>query len=124
MALISIPNIYYAACAFIFFVIGLWIYRAFFDSLSKFPGPKLAAASLWYEFYYDVVKKGQYTWEIGRMHEKYGKSSSSVRASSPKNLFLPHIGPIVRISPYEIHIDDPEFVDSVFPGSSVRNELV
>ncbi|KAL8647455.1 MAG: hypothetical protein Q9210_005552 [Variospora velana] len=63
-------------------------------------GPKLAAISLWYEFYYDVIKKGRYTWEIGRMHEKYG--------------------PIVRINPYEIHIHDPEFIDQVYPGSSVR----
>jgi hypothetical protein len=37
-----------------------------------FPGPKLAALTLWYEFYYDVIKGGKYTWEIGRMHEKYG----------------------------------------------------
>lgn len=56
----------------VFYVFGLYIYRMFFDSLSHIPGPKLAAASLWYEFYYDVVLKGQYTFEIGRMHEKYG----------------------------------------------------
>ena len=78
MALITIQNLCYGACASIVFVIGLWIYRAFFDSLSHFPGPKLAAASMWYEIYYDVVKKGQYTWEIARMHEKYGKSSTSI----------------------------------------------
>lgn len=58
---------------FFLYVIALYIYRMFFDQLSHIPGPKLAAASLWYEFYYDVVKKGQYTFEIGRMHEKYGK---------------------------------------------------
>ena len=44
----------------------------FLDPLSKFPGPKLAAASLWYEFYYDVIKKGRYTWQIAEMHDKYG----------------------------------------------------
>ena len=60
------------AVLFVFYVFGLYIYRMFFDSLSHIPGPKLAAASLWYEFYYDVVLKGQYTFEIGRMHEKYG----------------------------------------------------
>lgn len=31
-------------------------------------------------------------------------------------------GPVVRISPYEVHIHDPEFIDQVYPGSSVRNE--
>lgn len=60
------------AVLFVFYVFGLYIYRMFFDRLSHIPGPKLAAASLWYEFYYDVVKKGQYTFEIGRMHKKYG----------------------------------------------------
>ena len=60
------------AALFVFYIFGLYIYRMFFDQLSHIPGPKLAAASLWYEFYYDVIKKGQYTFEIGRMHEKYG----------------------------------------------------
>ena len=61
---------------FIIYLVGLHVYRLTFDPLAKFPGPKLAAASLWYEFYYDVVKKGRYTWEIVRMHEKYGKHQS------------------------------------------------
>lgn len=61
--------------SFILYVIGLYIYRMYFDPLSKIPGPKLAAASLWYEFYYDVVKQGRYTWKIWEMHDKYGKHS-------------------------------------------------
>ena len=59
---------------YVFYILGLYVYRMYFDSLSKIPGPKLAAASLWYEFYYDVVKKGQYTWKIWEMHDKYGKN--------------------------------------------------
>lgn len=50
-----------------------WIYRLFFHPLAKFPGPKLAAATHLYEGYYDVVKKGRYIFEVGKMHEKYGK---------------------------------------------------
>lgn len=29
-------------------------------------------------------------------------------------------GTIVRISPYEIHINDPEYIEEVYPGSSRR----
>lgn len=54
------------------YVVGGAIYRLGFSPIAKFPGPKLAALTLWYEFYYDVIKKGKYTWEIGKMHEKYG----------------------------------------------------
>jgi len=52
----------------------LVIYRLFFHPLAKFPGPKLAAATLWYEGYHDVVRNGQYTWKIAELHKKYGES--------------------------------------------------
>jgi hypothetical protein len=42
--------------------------------LSHIPGPKLAAATYWPEFYYDVVLYGRYTWQIKKWHETYGKS--------------------------------------------------
>ena len=48
------------------------IYRLYAHPLAGFPGPKLAAMTSLYEFYYDVVKSGMYLWEIERMHEKYG----------------------------------------------------
>lgn len=61
-------------CVFsVFYVVGLYVYRMYLDPLSKIPGPKIAAASLWYEFYYDVVLQGRYTWKIWEMHNKYGK---------------------------------------------------
>ncbi len=47
--------------------------RLYLSPLAKFPGPKLAALTLWYEFYYDVIKRGKYTWVIAKMHENYGK---------------------------------------------------
>jgi hypothetical protein len=46
--------------------------------LSHVPGPKLAAATYLPEFYYDVVKFGCYTKEIGSMHEKYGKCACAI----------------------------------------------
>lgn len=60
------------AISLVVYVLAGAVYRLYFSPLAKFPGPKLAALTLWYEFYYDVIKKGRYTWEIRRMHEKYG----------------------------------------------------
>jgi hypothetical protein len=59
------------------YYILLLVYRLYFHPLSHFPGPKLAALSSWYEFYFDVVKRGRFMWEIERMHEEYGESFSS-----------------------------------------------
>ncbi|KAH8688960.1 cytochrome P450 [Talaromyces proteolyticus] len=73
------------------------IYRLYFHPLHKIPGPRLAAATHIVEFYYDVVKGGKYIWEIERMHAKYG--------------------PIVRINPRQIHINDPEFYEQIYAGS-------
>jgi hypothetical protein len=49
------------------------IYRLFPSPIAGLPGPKLAALTLWYEFYFDVMKKGRYEWEIKKMHAMYGE---------------------------------------------------
>lgn len=54
-------------------IVGV-LYRLYFHPLSKFPGPKLAAATLWSEFYHDCIQSGQYFVKIAQWHERYGMS--------------------------------------------------
>ncbi|KAI0394396.1 trichodiene oxygenase [Xylariaceae sp. FL0594] len=72
------------AATVVLYYLTLILYRLSFHPLSQFPGPRLAAISRWYEAYYDIAE----------LHKKYG--------------------PIIRISPYELHVNDPAFYDSLY----------
>lgn len=61
-----------ALSLFVLYIVGGVIYRLYYSPLSKFPGPKLAAATYWYEFYYDAILRGRYMFKIKELHEKYG----------------------------------------------------
>jgi hypothetical protein len=60
------------------YIIAVFTYRIWFSPLSHIPGPRLAAATRWYEFYFDAVKIGKYYLEIERMHRIYGTYLFSV----------------------------------------------
>lgn len=49
----------------------LAFYRLFLHPLVRFPGPKLAAITRYYEAYYDVVQNGQYMFKIAELHKQY-----------------------------------------------------
>jgi len=78
-------------------------YRLYFHPLANFPGPKLAGATYLYELYYDLYPhKLRYLWQIERLHQQYG--------------------PIVRINPAHLHINDPDFLDDIYAsGKRKRN---
>ena len=54
-----------------------------------------------YEFFYDVVLDGRYTFHLRKLHQEYG--------------------PIIRINPYELHVSDPSFYDALY-ASATRGE--
>ena len=79
----------------------LAFYRLFLSPLARVPGPKVAAFTGWYEIYHDLVRPARFPWQIKALHEKYG--------------------PVVRISPTEVHISDPPFADTLFSKTVKRD---
>lgn len=69
---------------------ALVVWRLFFSPTAGFPGSKLAAATGWYEFYFDYWLEGQYIYEIERMHKKYGEQQSDCILLGPWNFYLYH----------------------------------
>ena len=84
------------AASYILYVILLCTYRLTLHPLAKFPGPRLAAVTFLLEFYHDFFLRGHYIFRIRDMHLKYGH--------------------IVRISPDELHVNDPSFLPELMPA--------
>ncbi|KAA8632656.1 hypothetical protein SMACR_05258 [Sordaria macrospora] len=94
LLLIAVPPL------LVLYTIYVVIYRLYLGPLASIPGPRLAALTQWYEFYYDIILPGQYTFKICELHKEYG--------------------PIIRINPWEVHISDPDFHRELLPAGTNR----
>lgn len=76
---VSLGNLAYAAlvAGALYLICGA-IYRLYFHPLAKFPGPKIAALTGWYETYHDLIRRGMFVWKIQEMHEEFGKAFQSI----------------------------------------------
>ncbi|KAJ9606419.1 hypothetical protein H2200_009380 [Cladophialophora chaetospira] len=86
-----------ASIAVFIYIFALFAYRLYLHPLAKFPGPRLAAATYWYELYHDLIVgpyPGQGIYNIERLHDRYG--------------------PIVRISPEELSVRNPDWFDILY----------
>jgi hypothetical protein len=52
----------------------LVVYRLWFHPLAGFPGPKLLAATTWYEAYVDLFHH-DFPERLAKIHTKYGRNS-------------------------------------------------
>ncbi|EKM58550.1 uncharacterized protein PHACADRAFT_193681 [Phanerochaete carnosa HHB-10118-sp] len=70
------------------------VYNVYFHPLSRFPGPKLAAASLWWQAYLDLWENGSLSLKLVELHATYGE--------------------IVRIGPNELHFSRPSAFHEIY----------
>lgn len=87
------------------YVVVQGVLRLFVSPLSHIPGPKLAALAYLYEMYFDLfaANGGQFCFQIKKLHQIYG--------------------PVVRINPNEVHIDDPEFYGRLYATGKPYDKL-
>ena len=89
MNILSGAQVFISLGALLFlYSVGLAVYRLYFHPLAKFPGPKLAALTLWYEAYYDLWKRGNYTFKIAELHKEYGKIDHFFQAAPERLLII------------------------------------
>ncbi|KAI0970956.1 cytochrome P450 [Xylaria arbuscula] len=79
----------------------LTVHRVYLSPLASIPGPFLAKVTHWYEFYYNVVHTGKYYEKIRELHEQYG--------------------PVVRVTPEEVHVMEASAYNEIFVVGAVRN---
>ena len=91
------------------YLVGFVVTQLYLHPLSRFPGPRIAAVTRWYEFYQDVICDGGYVKYYPMLHKKLGWSSIPEESQMPCSLTFHPAGPIVRIAPNHLHINDPEF---------------
>ncbi|SPN96562.1 related to trichodiene oxygenase cytochrome P450 [Cephalotrichum gorgonifer] len=82
----------------------VYTFRLFGHPLSSIPGPKIAAASRLYEFYWDSIQQGRLWAQLPKLHKKYG--------------------PIIRLGPNEVHIGDSTYFDTLFGFNTLKKEAM
>lgn len=96
-------------------VIYTLLYRLYIHPLAKIPGPRLAAATWLYEIYFDLYLGVSLCSRLeGSM--KYTVQDLHSPPSSQSQTLIVGLGSIIRITPDEVHVNDPDLVDVVYPG--------
>lgn len=83
---------------------GVGIYRLTLHPLADVPGPFLCKITRWQQTYYEAFLNSKFIDEIPGYHRKYGMLTLFPLIIN--FIVIVHLGPIVRINPNEVHIDD------------------
>ena len=105
-----------ALIAFAVYWAGLVLYRLFLQPLARFPGPRLAAVTPWYEAYYEIVLNGQYSKKISQLHDQYGPIIR-VYVSSGYKFQIPGASKIRIFQALLVHLEsnlDPSYLSILY----------
>nr|ATW01302.1 CloA [Claviceps gigantea] len=75
------------------------IYNLYFHPLRNVPGPRLAALTNFYAFYWNWIREGGYSKQFSQLHQHYNS-------------------PVIRIGPNSVHTNQIELYDVIFKGGS------
>jgi hypothetical protein len=92
----SVPWYYSVSIVVAAFIVGFIVKRRYLSPLRRFPGPFWASVTRWW-----LVREiflGKHEKNMLRLHAKYG--------------------PIVRISPWEVAISDPDAIKTIYGHAS------
>ena len=68
-----------------------------------------------------MIKPGKYVWKIKDLHEEYGERCLICPGDELVRC-LSCTGPIIRVTPWEIHVKDIKFLDEIYAPSFRRRE--
>ncbi|RMZ86395.1 hypothetical protein DV736_g6378, partial [Chaetothyriales sp. CBS 134916] len=91
----------YLVLAKVIYEVVLAIYNLYLSPLRHFPRYAPAAATFWYETYWDVFRDHSYIWRIQEMHKELDS-------------------PVIRTNPRDVHIHDPDFFDELYTPHGIR----
>ncbi|KAJ5499101.1 Cytochrome P450 [Penicillium expansum] len=96
-------SILFLSCVFLIYIVVKAIVRLYFHPLSDIPGPRLAAVSRWYDFYYNVIHDGTYSGQWLQMHKKYNS-------------------PVIRIGVNHVHVADESLYHEIYCSGTQYNK--
>ncbi|RAO70228.1 uncharacterized protein BHQ10_006240 [Talaromyces amestolkiae] len=91
---VVMPFLHWLMTCILLYLAAVVVYRLKFHHTAHIPGPFLAKVTFFYGWYYDLYLEGQYAFKIKELHKIYG--------------------PIIRIDPDTVHIDDPDYFEVIF----------
>lgn len=91
------------------------LYNLYRHPLAHIPGPKLAGATFLYQTFFSLSGgKSRYYIKVAELHEQYGISLAN--PADPEA--YQSTGPVVRITPDEVHLSDPANYDVMYSVGS------